>query len=426
MPETEAGGVETALHELGKRRRFGVTLGLARMQHALARLGDPHRAVPALHIAGTNGKGSTAAMSAAILRAAGYRVGLYTSPHLWRFSERVQVDGQPIAGRSLGARLEQVLALDPELSFFEVITLIAFCHFAASRADFAVIETGLGGRLDATNVIEPELSIITAIGLDHAPVLGPDLASIAREKAGIVKAGVCCVAAAGDAEVEAAISGVCRERNAPLLLQERDFHIREVDGKLSYRGERWHPPALSLGLRGAHQRQNAALVLAGVDHLRERGHAISEAAVAEGLAGVRWPGRLEQIGGVVLDCAHNPHAVRALVAALENDAKRYTVVLAALQDKAIDEMVALLQGLAAAFVFCALATERALDPRPLARTFGGVAAEDPRGAIALASAMGRPVLVTGSIYLVGEVRALLLGQGAELAAGSGFADPVAR
>ncbi|HET9552150.1 MAG TPA: Mur ligase family protein, partial [Anaeromyxobacteraceae bacterium] len=286
---------------------LSMRFGLERVERAVEALGHPERAAPVLHVAGTNGKGSTCAMAAAALRAAGLRVGLYTSPHLEAFNERIQVDGRPIADADLADAAEAVRRACPwheagapeeRLTYFEFATLAAFVHLARARVDAAVVEVGLGGRLDATNVVAPAVTAVARIGLDHTQLLGDTVEAVAREKAGIFKRGVPAVVHAHQpAGVIEVLAAEAARAGAPLQVAPAA----------------WDGP---VALPGPHQLGNAGLAAAALRALRGAGLPVGEEAVAAGIAGASWPGRLEAIGGVLLDGAHNPDGAAALAAAL--------------------------------------------------------------------------------------------------------------
>jgi len=412
-----------ALAFLHGRSPSTVVLGLERMRAALVEMEHPERRVPAVHVAGTNGKGSTCAMVDAVLRAAGLRVGLYTSPHLIRFNERIRIGGQAIEDEVLGRRLLDVLRRSPtaaQLTYFELGTLVAFLHFAEEGVDVAVLETGLGGRLDATATCLPRATAITALGLDHTELLGDSLGSIAREKAGIFRAGIPAVVAEQPEEAMAVLVEEAARVGAPLLRQGRDFTLSPDAGRLTY----WHGArrldGLTLGLAGDHQRQNAALALALVDVLRTGGARIPDAAVIAGLRDVRWPGRLEEIPGpplLLLDGAHNPGGAEALRAALDGRyaGRRVHLVFAVMREKDVGPMLALLLPRAASAIFTRLDTPRGLPPESYldrARRLLGNVEVAPSSGQALERARRRAapedvVVVAGSLYLLGEVKAYL-------------------
>jgi dihydrofolate synthase/folylpolyglutamate synthase len=391
------------LRRLEGTRTLGVSLGLERMATALERLGGPQREVPAVHIAGTNGKGSTAAMLEAIFRAAGRHTGLFTSPHLARFTERIRLDGQEIDGDHLASLGEQVFATGVPLTYFEVATALGFLAMAQARVEVAVLEVGLGGRLDATNLCVPVATAITSIGFDHTELLGDTIAAIAAEKAGIAKPGVPLYLAPVDPVARAEIARICDDVGAPL-----------VDVPLPALGEL---PAL--GLSGAHQRSNAALAVALARRVAAvEGWDFDEAALAAGLAAVEWPGRLEEVTpGIWLDAAHNLDGARALAASLP-PARPRALVISVVRGKAVAEMLATLAP-GFDFIFATQSSSpRALPPDDLVALLDAQARDraralpDPRAALAAARATVGPVgsvVVAGSIFLVGELRALLHG-----------------
>jgi dihydrofolate synthase / folylpolyglutamate synthase len=403
-------GYVATLERLRSLSRHGVHLGLERMERTLDRLGSPQRAFPSLHVAGTNGKGSTSAMLDACLRRAGLRTGLYTSPHLCRFTERIQVDGREIARGALSRYVDRALAVEPALTFFEAATVAAFCCFAEERVEIAVVETGLGGRLDATNVITPLVSVITRLGLDHTELLGLDLASVAREKAGILKPGVPALSAPAAPEAERVVSERASALGCRLRVAGRDFSLVEEEQRLVYRGAAVLD-GLRLALAGDHQRENAALCLAALEELRAQGRHIPDAALREGLAAVRWPGRLEQVDDRhLLDGAHNPDGARALARAL-GERRDLCLVVGILGPKDPRPVLEPLLPHAGRVVFTRPRSERAIPPEELAPLVPGAAtAVDLAAALDLLRDDGRPRLVTGSLYLVGEARSLLLGE----------------
>jgi dihydrofolate synthase/folylpolyglutamate synthase len=396
----------------------GWDLKLERMRAALALRGHPEERFPALHVAGTNGKGSTAAMLDAILTAAGYRTGLYTSPHLVDFSERIRIGGRTIPHEvvvTLGAELRQALeAHQLALTHFEFVTLLACEWFAREGIDVGVIEVGLGGRLDATNVVCPLVTAITSIAHDHEEYLGASLAAIAGEKAGILKPGV-----------PLALGPLAPEAEAVIMAEARALGVRVARGALADgssglcfdgpEGVRWDGLRLALG--GAFQRDNAAVALTALAQVRDR-LPCPLAAVQEGLAQVRWPGRLTVLRAaplVLVDGAHNPAGIAALARELPAllGCRRLTLVFAVMADKAWQTMLETLLPRVARVVVTRVG-RRGLDPASLARALEGrlpveVMAE-PGAAIAAAVERADPdgaVLVCGSLFLVGEAYAAL-------------------
>lgn len=387
---------------------LAMRFGLERMERALAALGHPERAFDVLQVGGTNGKGSTCAMAAAALGAAGHRVGLYTSPHLVRFNERIQVDGAEIEDAALAAALDELRRACPwheaggegdRLTYFEVATLAALLHFAQAGVRVAVLEVGLGGRFDATTAVAPRVTAVARIGLDHTQLLGDTVEQIAFEKAGIFKPGVPAVAHAhqppGALE---ALRAEARRRGAP-------FSVAPAD---------WPGP---VALVGAHQRGNAALAAAALRALAGAGVPVGEEAIARGIAGARWPGRLEEVGGVLLDGAHNPDGAAALAAALAalHPGRAVEAVFGVLSDKDHAGMLRAIAGAVRRLHAVAPATPRARPAAELAAAARalGVDADAHAGvaeAIACArraASDGAAVVVAGSLYLVGEARPLL-------------------
>jgi dihydrofolate synthase / folylpolyglutamate synthase len=387
---------------------LAIRFGLERMERALEALGRPDRAYDILHVGGTNGKGSACAMAAAALSAAGHKVGLYTSPHLVRFNERIQVDGREIADADLAAAVEEVRRACPwhdhggdadRLTYFEFATLAGLLHLAKAGIGVAVVEVGLGGRFDATNAIVPRVAAVARIGLDHTQLLGDTVEQIAFEKAGIFKRGVPAVAHArqppGALET---LRAEALRRGAPFVLAADD----------------WPAP---VALAGPHQRGNAAFAAAALRQLARAGVPVGEDAIARGIASARWPGRLEEVDGVLLDGAHNPDGAAALVAALRalHPGRPVELVFGVLSDKDVTAMLAVLAPSVRRVHAVAPATPRArpaADVRRLATAHGldGDEHGSMRDAIECArraSRDGAIVCVAGSLYLVGEARALL-------------------
>ncbi len=376
--------------------------GLDPMREACARAGHPEEALDGVHVAGTNGKGSVAAMVERAARAAGMATGLYTSPHLCRFAERIRIDGEPLADEALDRHLARALELGPELSFFETATLAAFLALADANVDFAVIEVGLGGRLDATNVLpRPRATAVTRIALDHTALLGTTLPQIAREKAAIAKPGVPMVVGPAPADVRAAIEAEATERGGLVIHADEDAECKEFFGT-----------PRPLGLAGAYQAANAR-----VAYVLGRRAGLSARALATGLAEVKWPGRLERIatneGPLLLDAAHNPDGAEALAAHLASeDAAKTVLLFGALADKAWTEMLDALAPRATRRVYVSPKGRAATAPDELAARHRGETAasvlEGYRRARELAGPGGL-VVACGSIFLIGEVRAHVLG-----------------
>lgn len=415
---------DEALAHLASRSPSSIKMGLGRVQAALERLGHPERRVPALHVAGTNGKGSTSAMAAACLGER-YRTGLYTSPHLVRVNERFRLGGEDVTDEVLGARIAdvlEVLGVDHELTYFELGTLVAFHLFAEARVDVAVLETGLGGRLDATTACVPRVTAVTPIAFDHQEYLGTTLEAIAGEKAGIFKRGVPAIASRQEPAAQAVLERTAAALDVPLRLEGRDFDAQLVGGHVRYRGVALALDGLALPLPGAHQVQNLAVALASVEALSAQGFPLSAADVTRGLAGTRWPGRLERFAGpppVILDGAHNPAGVEALVAALGEVAAGRPVhlVFGVLGDKDSGPMRERLFPRCASVALTPLPSPRSLAPEAYLAQATALAPvtsahPTPEAAFRAARARAHPdgvVLVAGSLVLVGEIRRLLAG-----------------
>jgi dihydrofolate synthase / folylpolyglutamate synthase len=411
---------------------------LERMRQLLAFLGNPHANLRIIHIAGSKGKGSTSALLASILQHQGYRVGLFTSPHLVAVEERIQVDRQTISKDELATLLGEIRAATPdafmkELTFFEIGTALGFLHFARRHVDFAVVEVGLGGRFDSTNVCDPMLSIITSISFDHTQILGDTLAQIAFEKAGIIKPGRPTISGVRDPEARAVIERVCAERKSPLTQFDGDFRCVHEPAIIDANRETWPTvqvttrsaawPALSVGLIGEHQARNAALAIAAVEELRGQGASISAHAVGDGLADVHWPARLEIVARrplVLLDCAHNVASAQALVQALTASFRapgRRLLIFGGNRDKDLAGMLDVLtpmfdriyltsfQGSAR----CENAAELA-SLLPAASVSKATQCAGAADAWRLARAEATPddlICITGSVFLAGELRSVI-------------------
>lgn len=450
MPGLAKDGPERYLAGLA---RFGWRLGLERIERLLDGLGHPERAFSAVQVAGTNGKGSTSATLAHVLAAAGYRTGLYTSPHLESYRERlVIVERRPPGGRSgraslrrrlissagLASALRQVMAVADRVAGgpagppteFEVLTAAAVHWFAQERVDIAVLEAGLGGRLDATTAVPAVLSVLTHIDLDHADRLGPTLDAIAAEKAAIIRPGRPVVVAPQAAEARAVIDRRAATVRAPVLAVVEGLPGGTSAAGYAVEGIFWDhtaftyfpaggPPRTGLrtALSGRHQAANAATALAAAQALAAEGFPVGEEAVREGLSAVRWPGRFEVLRReppVVVDGAHNPDGLRRLGETWRelSPGVAPVVVCGFLKDKAVEEMVEIICGLAGEAVVTRPASDRAADPGPVADAFlsRGIRAQavaDPRQAARLA--LARPeaaggVLGCGSLYLAGVLR----------------------
>jgi dihydrofolate synthase/folylpolyglutamate synthase len=411
-------------------RRFGIVLGLDRMRAILDRLGAPDRRLGAIvHVGGTNGKGSTVAMIAALVAATGRRVATYTSPHLSTLRERIVIDGAMIDEDTIVEVAARVRAAGgDELTFFEQITAIGMVAIADAQVDVTVLEVGLGGRLDATNVVDPAVAVVTGVALDHEAILGSTVDAIAREKAGIFKPGrPAIVGASGEPAAVPRLVELARQAGASVMVIDAAA-IGAV------------PP---LGLEGSHQRANAAAAIAALgalaSHLGASALAADPTAIAAALARVRHPGRFERIADVILDGAHNPHGARALAATLHAmsgrhevtdadttrpygapEARRPVLVLAVSADKDVGAIAGALAPAVSAVIATRYQQARAVEPADLAAVVARVApglpvhAEpDLAAALAHARRLGTPVVVAGSLFIVGEARVMLCGADAD-------------
>ena len=423
---------EKSLQYLYALQSHGIKPGLSRTKALLSGLGSPHRAFRVFHVAGTNGKGSTAAMTASMLAKQGYRVGLYTSPHLIDFAERIQVNGAPISHDRVAALTETVRhAAESHLreppTFFEATTAMAFAHFAEAAVEVGVIEVGLGGRFDATNVVAPLVSVITTIAMDHQQYLGGTLEAIAGEKAGIIKGRIPVVIGRIEAQSLSVIQAMASEREAPARLLGREFDTQgESSAQFSYHGLSQHYDNLACPLAGRHQLDNAACALAALEVAQEQGMTISEASVREGLRTVRWPGRLETVAGqpqILLDGAHNLQAADVLASYLTAQKAsgfhqgHLIFVVGMMRDKDRRGVLARLARIPGAshLILTKARHPRAAEPEELAQAAAGL--EIPMditsslpAAFARARALARredTICVTGSLSVVGEAKAIL-------------------
>ena len=396
--------------------------GLGRTQELLRRMGNPEKKLKFVHIAGTNGKGSTAAMTASILRKAGYRTGLYTSPYIYRFHERMQVDGQEISDEDLAAITEYVKPLADTMAEspteFELVSCIAFEYFKRMQCDIVVLEVGMGGAMDSTNVIEvPEVAVITNIGLDHTEYLGDTLEKIAETKAGIFKEGGHAVVYRGTPGVESVFERVCAERH--VSLKKADFDgLRSVshslDGQVFDCGARKN---LFLPLLGDHQLHNAAVVLSVADTLIEEGWKISEQNIRDGLRDVRWPGRFDIMRRdplFIIDGGHNPQCIEALVKNIQDylPGKKLVVLTGVLADKDYVDMYQPVMPYVQQFICVTPPNPRKLDADKLAAYLESTGipaspyaqiADGVRAAIEAAGQDG-VVLCFGSLYMIGSIK----------------------
>ena len=396
---------------------LGQKFGLDTIRNLCAALGHPEHAYPSLLIAGTNGKGSVAAYVDHALRAAGWRVGRYTSPHLVRVNERITVDGRDIDDRALVDALERVRGTGIIPTYFEALTAAAFAHFRAAGVDVAILEVGMGGRLDATNVVEPSVSAIVSIDFDHQAYLGSTLAAIAREKAGVLRPARLTVLGPLPDEARIAIEDEARETGARLLAAHDGARWRERDGVLQLETpERTYHQLRPLP--GRHQRDNLLVAVRMLEGAAAAGLPIDFDRAAAGLSRAEWPGRLQWVPGdvpLLLDGAHNPAGARALADYVRERGQPFVLLFAAMADKAIREMAEVLFPLATSVVITAPDVARAASVGEIFAATDGtstprVAGATVASALPLARQLARgrgPVVVAGSLYLVGAVLAEL-------------------
>ncbi|MFH2006723.1 MAG: folylpolyglutamate synthase/dihydrofolate synthase family protein [bacterium] len=414
------------LDDLFRLRRFGVKLDILGPERALRRMGHPTRGIPVIQIAGTNGKGSVAAMAEAILRWDGRRTGLYTSPHLCRFTERIRVAGMEIGRAEVVSHYRRIRWEAPELTFFEVATALAALAFAEHGVELAVVEVGLGGRLDATNVFEPAVTGIAPVSREHTAYLGQDLDRIAWEKGSLMRPGVPVATTAEDPVVLAVLRRLAAVKNTPLAELGQDFRAVAKGEpellRLAYEGPGGALEVLPPPLLGRHQVENAALALALVG-LLPSGLRPSEEARREGLADVQWPGRMELLPGpprTLLDAGHNPQAVTTLLEGLASVKRHRTLlVVAAMQDKDLSDMLPRLVDAVDETFLTRVQYYRGATPRqlleqvPRALRDRVTCCEDVPAALDEAGRRAGPddlIVVAGSVFLVGEARTHLLGE----------------
>lgn len=411
-------------------QKYGMKFGLDNIRRLTAAFDNPQRAFYSVHVAGTNGKGSTAAMIESVLRTAGLRTGLFTSPHLVSFTERIRINGAEATEEeivSLAAEVREVAESIEDFcpTFFEVVTTMAFLHFRRRQVDWAVIETGLGGRLDATNILCPDVSVITMIDYDHREFLGNTLAEIAGEKAGIIKQGRPVVSADQPEEALKVLRDRAAAAGSPLYVHRRDFFSENVSDdpevpKFNYQGLQRYSD-LTVPLAGLHQEVNASLAVRTAEII-QAGHPELCFDIPRGIGQVRWPGRLEMLSldpPILIDGAHNPHAAGVLAGHLRQllkaKFKRIIAVLGVMGDKDVRGILTPLMDLAAEIIVTAPAYGRAATPEALAALAAGLGhpartASTVAGAIELARSLrgdGDLIVITGSFYTIGEAKEAL-------------------
>ncbi|MEA3486967.1 MAG: folylpolyglutamate synthase/dihydrofolate synthase family protein [Thermodesulfobacteriota bacterium] len=400
-------------------KQRGINLGIGPISGLLARLDNPQTKYKTILIGGTNGKGSTAAILSAILMKEGMSVGLYTSPHLCDFRERIRINGCMIPEDALCALIDKARKeIKEDITYFEFSTALAFLYFSQCEVDIAVVEVGMGGRLDATNLVSPEVSVITNISLEHQRYLGDNLESIACEKGGIIKENGVCVTAAKERKVIDTLKEICSQRGSAFYRTGRDIRVRRSGrGSFSYYGINKRYSGLRNSLVGGHQIENAALALAVVDILTVKGMEINDNSVTEGLRDVKWEGRMELVSrnpGILVDGAHNPAGISSLCDSLLADFsfRRLIVVFGVLRDKDYAEMLKRLMPLADKMILTRPKEERAARTEDLLSVTSLChdhveAIDDSAEALVRArflAGVDDLICVAGSLYLVGEIK----------------------
>jgi len=403
-------------------RRFGIKLGLSTIRNILSALGNPQNEYSCIHVAGTNGKGSVASALASILQEAGYKTGLFTSPHLVTFNERIQINQHLISNKhvvelyNIVKNVHQGGSREP--TFFEFSTAMALYEFSKEKVDWAVIETGMGGRLDATNIIKPDVSVITNISIEHKKYLGNTIEKIAGEKGGIIKKGTPVITGAKQKNAICALKNIAAKKKAPFYLLGKSFKTRRnKNGSFTYHGidEVW--PDMRTGLNGVHQIENAALVLATCEILYKKIN-ISVEQIRSGLLKNKWPGRLEVVSSspyIIIDGAHNLDAARTLSKFIskEFDGRKITVIAGMLDDKPYPAMLKSILSVCSRAILTKPLIDRALEPETLYEASKGIVKNikiipDVKSAIEFAvktASKDEVICITGSLYVVGEAKA---------------------
>ncbi len=408
---------------LYKLQKYGIKFGLSSTKNLLNFFGNPHISQNYIHIAGTNGKGSVANFITSILVQAGYRVGLYTSPHLVRFTERIQINFEEISQKEvvdLVEELKKAIVPSEPPTFFEAVTAMALTYFSKKNVDIAVIEVGMGGRLDATNIITPLMSIITNVSFDHQQFLGNTLKEIAFEKAGIIKEGIPTITGANDKEAIEVIKKICKEKNSKLFILHKDFSFEKQKDGFTYKGILGNIDDLHLSLIGDHQYENASIALAAIELLIQKGWNIRPVHIIKGLKSVKWPGRLHIVSKdptVILDGAHNPEAIKRLKETVLSNFtyKKLILILGIMEDKDISSMLEEILEIADYVIFSAPNYTRAADPIrlmelskkvPLKKEILTPLSSAIKKALLVANKEDL-VLICGSLFTVGEALAYL-------------------
>jgi dihydrofolate synthase / folylpolyglutamate synthase len=426
---TMAETYQKCLEKIYQLGRFGIKLELETIQNILARLGHPEKKYPCVHVAGTNGKGSTATYVAAILQAAGFKTGIYTSPHLVRFNERICINGEMISDADVVVAYEAVNAADigdRNATFFEIATAMAFFYFAEQQVDWAVIETGMGGRFDATNIIDPAVGVITNLSIEHTQYLGTTIQALATEKGGIIKPGIPVVTSVSQPSGIRTLKQIAKEKNAPVYQYKHDFFVRKTPKKptVTYRGLNFCIPDITPPLPGDHQKENLGMALAACELIFDSRKAADSRyqltcdLVKQGLAGTRWPGRLEVIQHtplVILDGAHNLKAAQVLARYLSATlaGRKLTLVIGILDDKPYEAMLRYLLPVAHQVIITRAKIDRSLSTAVLTaaakKFFTGqiqvIEAVSDAVSYAISNTSEQDaVCIAGSLYVAGEAK----------------------
>ena len=409
---------ESAIQYLFNLQKFGIKFGLSKTENLLEAFGNPHMGQNYIHIAGTNGKGSVATFMGAILREAGFKVGTYVSPHLVRFTERFKINGKEISREKTTELINELKgAFNPDEppTFFEAVTAMAILYFAGEKTDMAIMEVGMGGRLDATNVITPRVTGITNISMEHQEYLGNRLSQIAREKAGVIKKGIDVVTAVTQPRIIEQFKAIAEERGAPMWRVGKDIQYRSSPSGLHFFGQTRNIKGLQLGLRGIHQARNAALALGMMERIEKKGFPHTTEQIREGLKKADWPGRMQVIREnptILLDGAHNTGAVRALARSIQSDFSydQVILVIGIMADKDIAGVLREIVPISDRVLYTRPVYSRAADPHVLMEKAGslntpGEVVPFLTEAILKAEKMASPrdlIVICGSLFTVGE------------------------
>jgi dihydrofolate synthase / folylpolyglutamate synthase len=411
-------GYSASLEYLYGLEKSGILFGLDNISALVGLLGNPQQQFSSIHVGGTNGKGSVVCMLSKILEKAGYRTGMYTSPHLVHFNERIRINGEAIGDKEVAELTDRIRGVAVQekgahsFSFFDFTTAMALLYFREKGVDWAIVEVGMGGRLDSTNVIRPVVSVITNVEMDHMEYLGESITQIAQEKAGIIKEGAPVVTGASGEALQV-IRKKAGDKSKVCVLGEDFSYIKADDQRLSYRGLEWDLKEVRIGLQGDHQLFNGAIVLCAAELLSQRGAALQPEKMEEALSSAQWPGRLEIAASdpvVLLDGAHNPHGARSLAAFLETHYrdKRKILVFGAMKDKNWKEMLHLLSPLVDEIILTKPDMERAANPKLLAAAApAGIVRDNLRSALATAKEHAKKediIIVSGSLFIIGEAK----------------------